>query len=943
MTEKTGRAKINEMAKQLAGSTKEGMEAIRQAQSSIAARMETARKLESELVRKAREREELAQSQAAEAQTAAVQSENTPQVEKEAPPKVSQAEAKPAPVEVAAEAAPVPKQIEVQEKAPEVKAPQTEQKQEVPKAEKPKVEAPRPQQPQQAAVQTPKAAGGDAAQVPKAEGPKPAAQVPPRRAPRTDLLNKPIRDDAAARNGTRIGVPSQQQRSSFGGRPQGQGGPRQAGGYNRDQRPGGYNREGGRPQSGNRPGGFNREGGRPQGGNRPGGFGGQQRSGGFGGGRAPMPAAPEKGRVSNYDPNRSNYIRVFDNDKRGKNKKALDKERRAQMMITDDDVVRTRKNRRKQNVEQKRPEAIVIDHAVITTEMVMVKTLAEKIGKPAAEIIKKLLNMGVLATINNEIDFDTAALIAADYDIELEQKLDQTAEDVLIAEDREDDESELTKRPPVVTIMGHVDHGKTSLLDAIRSTRVTEGEAGGITQHIGAYQVEVNGELITFLDTPGHEAFTAMRARGAQVTDVVILVVAADDGIMPQTIEAINHSKAAGVPIIVAINKIDRPNANPDRVMQELTEHGLVWEEWGGDTVIVPVSAVTHQGLDTLLEMVILVSDVLELKANPNRLAKGTIVEARLDKGRGPVATVLVQNGTLKVGQTIVAGTCFGRVRAMINDKGEKVEEALPSQPVEVLGFGDVPDAGDTMYAVEADKLSRQVVEERKNRIKNEQLKNMSKVSLDDLFSQISQGQIKDLNIIVKADVQGSVEAVKASLEKLSNDEVRVRCIHGGVGGITQADVMLATASSAIIIGFNVRPDATARSMADQEKVDIRLYRVIYNAIEDVEKAMKGMLEPIYEEVVLGHAQVRETFKVSAIGTIAGCYVQDGKLTRNCSVRLIRDSIVIYEGKLDSLKRFKDDVREVLSGFECGLSLNNFNDIKVDDVLEAYTVQEVER
>ncbi|MBE5781606.1 MAG: translation initiation factor IF-2, partial [Clostridiales bacterium] len=718
----------------------------------------------------------------------------------------------------------------------------------------------------------------------------------------------------------------------------GQGGNRNQGGFNRDggNRPqGGYNRDGGRDGGNRSQGGFNRDGGnRPQGGQR----------GGFSRSAAPAVPVVEKGRVSNYDPNKSSYVRVFDNDKqRGKNKKTLDKERRASMIITDDDVVRTRKNRRKQPVEQKRPEAIVIDHAVITTETVMVKTLAEKIGKPATEIIKKLLGMGVFATINNEIDFDTAALVAADFDIELEQKLDQTAEDALIAEDREDEESELTKRPPVVTIMGHVDHGKTSLLDAIRSSRVQAGEAGGITQHIGAYQVEVNGELITFLDTPGHEAFTAMRARGAQVTDVVILVVAADDGIMPQTVEAINHSKAAGVPIIVAINKIDRQNANPDRVMQELTEHGLVWDGWGGDTVIVPVSALTHEGLDTLLEMVILVSDVLELKANPNRKAKGTIVEARLDKGRGPVATVLVQNGTLKVGDTIVAGTAFGRVRAMVDHTGAKMDAAGPAQPVEVLGFGDVPDAGDTMYAVEADKLSRQVVEERKTRIKNEQLKNMSKVNLDDLFSQISQGQIKDLNIIVKADVQGSVEAVKASLEKLSNEQVRVRCIHGGVGGITQADVMLATASSAIIIGFNVRPDSTARTMADQEKVDIRLYRVIYNAIEDVEKAMKGMLEPVFEEVQLGRAQVRETFKVSSIGTIAGCYVQEGKLTRSCSVRLIRDSIVIYEGKLDSLKRFKDDVREVLTGFECGLSLNNFNDIKIDDIIEAYTVQEVEQ
>lgn len=552
--------------------------------------------------------------------------------------------------------------------------------------------------------------------------------------------------------------------------------------------------------------------------------------------------------------------------------------------------------------------------------------------------------IGVIATINNEIDFDTASLIASELGVELEQRFEQTAEDVLIAQDVEDDEGELVKRPPVVTIMGHVDHGKTSLLDAIRSSRVTANEAGGITQHIGAYEVQVNGESITFLDTPGHEAFTSMRARGAQVTDVVVLVVAADDGIMPQTQEAINHAKAAGVPIIVAINKIDKPAANPERVKQELTEYGLVWEEWGGDTVIVPVSAVTQEGLDSLLEMILLVSEVQDLKANPNRMAKGAIIEAKLDKTRGPLATVLVQNGTLRVGQTVVAGTASGRIKAMTNDRGEKVEFALPSQPVEILGFGFVPDAGDILYAVEADKLSRQVVEERKNKIKAEQLKkSIAKVSLDELFEQISEGQIKDLNVIVKADVQGSVEAVKQSLEKLSNDKVRVKCIHGGVGGVSETDVMLASASNAIIIGFNVRPESAARVLSEREGVDLRLYRVIYDAIEDIEKAMKGMLEPVFREVVLGKAEVRETFKVSGVGTIAGCYVQEGKIVRSSNVRVIRDSVVIFEGKLASLKRFKDDVREVLTGYECGLSVQGYNDIKKGDILESYTEEEVEQ
>jgi len=549
-----------------------------------------------------------------------------------------------------------------------------------------------------------------------------------------------------------------------------------------------------------------------------------------------------------------------------------------------------------------------------------------------------------MATINQEIDYDTCSLIAADYGIELELNIAKTAEDVLNESVEEADaEENLVSRPPVVTIMGHVDHGKTSLLDAFRESSITEGEAGGITQHIGAYTVSCNGRTITFIDTPGHEAFTSMRARGAQVTDIVILVVAADDGIMPQTVEAINHAKAAEVPIIVAINKIDKDTANPDRVIQQLTEYGLVTEEWGGDTICVPVSAKKRMNLDTLLEMVLLQADVLELRANPSRAARGTIIEAELDKGRGPVATVLVQNGTLKVGDPIVAGIAFGRVRAMMDDKGRRVTEAGPSQPVEVLGFGEVPAAGDVMNVAEVDKLSRQVAEERRDRMKAEQLKNMSKVSLDDLFSQIAAGNVKDLNIIVKADVQGTVEAIKQALEKLSNEEVRVRCIHGGVGAITGSDIVFASASNALVIGFNVRPDAAAREAAEREKVDMRTYSVIYNVIEDVEAAMKGMFAPVFKEVALGTIEVRNTFKVSGVGTIAGAYVKDGKVARSAQVRVVRGGIVIHEGKIASLKRFKDDAKEVASGYECGIGIENFNDIREGDIIEAFVMEQIQR
>ena len=641
--------------------------------------------------------------------------------------------------------------------------------------------------------------------------------------------------------------------------------------------------------------------------------------------------------------NKSSYVRTFDTEKKAKNKKTIMKETAPSAKNWEDDggSYGGRKKKAAKQTQYRKPEPVVIEKAVITTETITVRDFSEKIGKPAAEILKKLFMMGIVANINQDIDFETCELVAMEYDIELEHQVAKTYEETMQENAEEvDAEEDLVPRPPVVTIMGHVDHGKTSLLDAIRKTHVTEGEAGGITQHIGAYTVECNGRMITFIDTPGHEAFTSMRARGAQVTDVVILVVAADDGIMPQTVEAINHSKAAGVPIIVAVNKIDKPESNPERVKQQLTEHGLVCEDWGGDTICVPVSAKKQQNLDELLEMVLLQADVLDLKANPNKAAKGTIIEAQLDKGRGPVATVLVQNGTLKIGDPIVAGIAYGRVRAMMNDKGENVKTAGPSCPVEVLGFNEVPSAGDIMNVAE---VSKKVAEERRNRIKAEQLKNLSKVSLEDLFSHIAEGEVKTLNIVVKADVHGSVEAVKQALEKLSNEEVRVKCIHGGVGAITESDVMFASASNAIVIGFNVRPDSGARNLAEQEKVDVRTYRIIYQAIEDVENAMKGMFKPVFKEVHLGTISVRNTFKVSSVGTIAGAYVQDGKVQRNAQVRVVRDGVVIHEGQIASLRRFKDDVREVAAGYECGIGIENFNDIHEGDVIEAYAMEEVKR
>ena len=660
-------------------------------------------------------------------------------------------------------------------------------------------------------------------------------------------------------------------------------------------------------------------------------------------------AAPEiapvagKERVSNYDPNKKSYVnKRREAERTNRNRKHMDRQSTQGMLF--DDVVRGgRRARSRKPSAQMMMAPIKIEKAIMTTETITVKELTERIGKPAGDILKKLLLLGMMANINSELDFDTASLVCSEFGVELEKKLDRTAEDELTDTDIEDAEEDLMPRPPVITIMGHVDHGKTSLLDYIRNTKVTQGEAGGITQHIGAYTVDVDGQQITFLDTPGHEAFTAMRARGTQSTDIAVLVVAADDGVMPQTVESINHAKASGVPIIVAINKMDKENANPERIKQDLTNHQMVAEEWGGDTIMVPVSAITGEGVDTLLEMILLQAEILQLRANPDRLAKGVIIEAKLDKSRGPVATVLLRNGTLHVGDNVVVGTSTGRVRAMINDKGERVDEAGPSMPVEVMGFSEVPTAGDDMIAITDDHLGRQVVQERMDKLKAARSQSATKVTLDNLFTQIDQGKIVNLNIIIKADVQGSVEAVKQALEKLSNDQVNVRVLHSGVGAISMHDVNLASTFNAIIIGFNIRPDATARVAAEKEGVDIRLYRIIYKAIEDIEKAMKGLLAPEFKETFLGTAEIRNVFHITGAGTVAGCYVTEGKLQRNAQVRLTRDNVVVFEGKLSSLKRFKDDAKEVAQGFECGASLEGYNDIKEGDVIECFIMEEIER
>ena len=938
---------------------------------------QAARKLETQFVRE--EEQQRAKAEQAEQERLARQhtkaftmpDNDEPEVAKEAP----KAEAKP---EVKAEAAPkAEKKVEEKvEKKPEAKveAPvekKPEGKTEAEKKPEPKTEA-KPVEAKEApkAKPAPKAEAkpveAKAETAPKAED-KPAAQAQPAQAARPAAQNnqnarpaagnaRPVQGGAArpANGQGPYGRPANPQ-GPYGrpANPQGQQGP-----YGRPVNPQGpYGRPAnpqgpyGRPanpqgQQGNfgRPANGQQGGARPAGGNfgRPAGGAGRPPMGGR---PKPVDLAPamEKERVSNYDPNKKNYVRQHDPERVAKNRKQLARDNYHGGM--DDEVIRGGRRARatKKPSAQQMMAPIVITEATMTAETITVKDLTERIGKPAGEILKKLLMLGVMANINSELDFDTASLVCSDFGVTLELKLDKTAEDNLAETDFEDAEEDLQPRPPVVTIMGHVDHGKTSLLDYIRNAHVTAGEAGGITQHIGAYTVTVNDQIITFLDTPGHEAFTAMRKRGAQSTDIAVLVVAADDGVMPQTVEAINHAKAAEVPIIVAINKMDKESANPERIKQDLTAHELVPEEWGGDTIMCPVSAHTGMGIDNLLEMILLQADMCQLRANPNRMAKGIIVEAKLDKARGPVATVLLQNGTLHVGDNIVAGLAAGRVRAMVNDKGERVKEAGPSMPVEIAGFTDVPSAGDDMMAVEDDRLGRQVVEERRNKLKAARVAASTKVSLDNLFSRMDANKMTTLNLIVKADVQGSVEAVKQALEKLSNDEVRVRVLHSAVGAVTKDDVNLASAFDAIIIGFNIRPDNTARETAEHDGVDIRLYRVIYQAIEDIEKAMKGLLAPEYKEVLLGHAEVRNTFRITGAGTVAGCYVQDGKLQRNAQVRLLRDNIVVFEGKLSSLKRFKDDAKEVATGYECGVSFDAFNDIKEGDIVECFIMEEIER
>ncbi len=782
-------------------------------------------------------------------------------------------------------------------------------------------------------------------------------------------------------------------RDGQGNRPQGQGG-----GYNRDgqgNRPqgqgGGYNRDGqgNRPQGqgggyqGNRPqgqgGGFNRGGqggNRPQGqgggfnrdgqGNRPQGQGGGRPQGQGGFGQRPATSAPasstvnrpeprrlkekEKDKTPNRShdaggrPNRNAFVPagVDEMDVKANEGVASKRQKTGKRY---DDRAGGRNNRGRGRGGAQVPRKEKIDNTpkkIIVRGSMTVGETAKLLHKDLSEVIKKLLLMGTMATINQELDIDAIQLLASEFGVEVELKI-AVDEDNFETIEEVDDEADLHERPPVVTIMGHVDHGKTTLLDAIRESSVTEGEAGGITQHIGAYQVEVNGKKITFLDTPGHEAFTSMRARGAQVTDITILVVAADDGVMPQTVEAINHAKAAGVPIIVAVNKIDKPGANPDKIKQELTEYELVPEEWGGDTIFVNISAKQRTNLEELLEMILLVAEVKELKANPDKRARGTVIEAELDKGKGPVVRVLIQNGTLKVGDSFIAGVCFGRVRAMVNDKGRKLKEAGPSTPVEITGLTEVPHAGDPFLAYEDERKARDIAERRAQTLRQSEMGANVRVTLDDLYKHIQEGEIKDLFVIIKADVQGSAEALKSSLEKIDVQGARVKIIHSGVGAITESDVSLASASNAIIIGFNVRPEPQAKLAADQEKVDLRLHRIIYNVIEEIEQAMKGMLDPIFKESVIGHAEVRNVFKVSKVGSIAGCMVTQGKISRSAEARLIRNGIVVYEGKIDSLKRFKDDAKEVAQGYECGITLEKYNDIKEGDVIEAFVMETVER
>ena len=750
------------------------------------------------------------------------------------------------------------------------------------------------QQPQEPAAQQP----------PKAARPLPPRQPAQPQQPPRQFVSRPGTSAPQGRNtyvnsDTRRPQPNGQGRPAYGaGRPAGQGAPR----FGTGPRP-------------------------PIGGARP-----------AGGGRFEAPAAPVPSKTA---PKKKTYDKPYSEQKRTMNKRALVKQQ-----VTAADFDEDKSGYRKLRVKKQKQAAsqtIKIDHAVVTSENIPLKVLSEKLGITAVEITKRLFKEGIMKTINDSLDYDTAAYIASDLGIELEYKPEKTAEELLgeIYNGENAGEGKLVTRPPVVTVMGHVDHGKTSLLDKIRSTNVTAGEAGGITQHIGAYSVTVDGKTITFLDTPGHEAFTAMRARGASVTDIVVLVVAADDGIMPQTVEAINHSKAADVPIIVAVNKIDKPEADVERVRRELVNNGLTPEEWGGDTIIVPVSAKTGEGIDKLLETINLVAEVKELTANPDAAARGTIIEAKLDKGKGPVASVLIQNGTLHTGDNVISGTTIGRVRAMIDDKGRTVKAAGPSMAVSILGLEEVPNAGDSIIAVEQDKLMKQVADERKRKESESMVKAQTRVTLDDVFGKIAEGKIKGLNIIVKGDVQGSVEAVKQSLLKLSNDEVRVNVLHSGAGAINESDIMLADSSNAIVVGFNVRPDTKAKALAERSKVDVRTYRIIYELLDDIQAALKGMLTPKYREVMTGKCDVLQTFRITGVGMVAGCYVTEGKLVRNGKLRIYRDDVMIVEGAVRQLKRFKDDVKEISGGFECGVSIDGFDGIKVGDVIECYITEEI--
>ncbi|AIQ75040.1 MULTISPECIES: translation initiation factor IF-2 [Paenibacillus] len=752
---------------------------------------------------------------------------------------------------------------------------------------------------------------------------------------------RPQQSGAPRTNSTSSTSSSRPQSSTTGGnRPQGSntGGSRPQGSNTGGNRPQGSNTSGSRPQGsntgGSRPQGSNTGGSRPQGsntsGSRPQGQNSAPRTdsrpqgqSGTGGGFTRGDDRGPKKNTTGGRPN--NNQRRFDDGKGGNYRGRGGKNGRGknQPMVHREKIDNT-------------PKKIIVRGSMTVGET------AKLLHKDASEVIKKLISMGVMATINQELDIDTILLLAAEFGVEVEVKI-PVDEDSFETVEENDNEEDLQTRPPVVTIMGHVDHGKTTLLDAIRSTNVTLGEAGGITQHIGAYQVEINQKKITFLDTPGHEAFTAMRARGAQVTDMTIIVVAADDGVMPQTVEAIAHAKAAGLPIIVAVNKIDKPGADPDKVKQELTSYELVPEEWGGDTIFVNLSAKQRINLEELLEMILLVAEVNEYKANPDKRARGTVIEAELDKSRGPVARILVQNGTLKVGDAFVAGNCFGRVRAMVNDKGRKIKEAGPSTPVEITGLTEVPQAGDPFMAFEDERKARAIADRRSTSQRQSELNTNTRVTLDDLFQHIKDGEIKDLNVIIKADVQGSVEALKGSLAKIEVEGVRVKIIHSGAGAITESDITLAAASNAIVIGFNVRPDAQTKAAAEQEKVDVRLHNIIYNVIEEIESAMKGMLDPIYKENVIGHAEVRSVFKISKVGTIAGCMVTSGKITRNAEMRLIRSGIVVFTGKVDTLKRFKDDAKEVAQGYECGITLERYNDVQEGDIIEAFLMETVER